>query len=157
MTQRGEEEPKQTVKQPLESPGLVEAIIAAYNDILPELPRAEKLTVSRVKTLNQRIGEAPERGESGWWRQYFERVRIYPWLMGRNPNGWKATFDWLIGESGMQKILEGGFMVSRKTEYSPEDLRELQRKYNDERGIVDAKALLLDWRARTAGTAERWN
>jgi hypothetical protein len=72
--------------------------------------------------------------------------------MGRNPNNWKATFDWLIGESGMQKVIEGGFMKAPHSEYSREDMRELQRKYTDERGIVDAKALLRDWRASTAGT-----
>jgi hypothetical protein len=126
-------------------------ILDAFNEILPELPRAEKLTSSREKTLNRRIEEAPERRELGWWGRYFERVRIYPWLMGHNPNGWKATFDWLIGEDGMQKVIEGGFMAPRNPEYSPEDLRELQRKYTDERGIVDAKALLWDWRARTSG------
>jgi hypothetical protein len=125
--------------------------LAAFNEILPELPGAEKLTASRIKTLNCRVGENPARKESDWWKKYFERVRLFPWLMGQNPNNWKATFDWLIGESGMQKIIEGGFMKAPRPEYSREELRELQRKYTNERGIVDAKALLRDWRASTAG------
>jgi hypothetical protein len=124
-------------------------ILDTFNEILPELPHAEKLTASRAKALNFRIGEDPARTEPDWWRRYFESVRGFPWLMGRSPNGWKATFDWLIGEDGMQKVIEGGYMPSRSSEYSPEDLRELQRKYTDERGIVDAKALLRDWRAGT--------
>jgi hypothetical protein len=130
---------------------LHEAVLAAFNETLPELPNAEKLTASRIKTLNSRIGEEPARKESSWWRKYFERVRLFPWLMGRNPNNWKATFDWLIGEGGMQKVIEGGFIKVPHSEYSREDLRELQRKYTNERGIVDAKALLRDWRASTAG------
>jgi hypothetical protein len=130
---------------------LHEAILAAFNEILPELPGAEKLTASRFKTLNSRIGENPARKEADWWRKYFERVRLFPWLMGRNPSNWKATFDWLIGEGGMQKVIEGGFKRAPHTEHSREDLRELQRKYTNERGIVDAKALLRDWRASTLG------
>jgi hypothetical protein len=130
---------------------LHEAILGAFNEILPELPSAEKLTASRLKTLNSRISEISARKEPDWWRKYFERVRLFPWLMGQNPNNWKATFDWLIGENGMQKVIEGGFMKAPRPEYSREDLRELQRKYTNERGIVDAKALLRDWRASTAG------
>jgi hypothetical protein len=129
------------------------AILAAFSEILPELPGAEKLTASRIKTLNSRIGEDPARKETDWWRKYFERVRLFPWLMGRNPNNWKATFDWLIGEGGMQKVIEGGFIKAPHPEHSCEELRELQRKYTDERGIVDAKALLRDWRAGTLGTS----
>jgi len=125
-------------------------ILAAFNEILPELPRAEILTVSRVKTLNQRISEDPVRQNLDWWKRYFERVRLFPWLTGRNPNNWKATFDWLTGEDGMRKVIEGSFSQAPRScqGYSSEELRELQKKYTDERGIVDAKALLRDWRER---------
>jgi hypothetical protein len=136
---------------------LQDAIWAAFNETLPELPRVEKLTTSRTRTLNFRIAEAPERKEIGWWRKYFERVRLFPWLLGQNPNNWKATFDWLIGEDGMRKVIEGGFTQASRPEYSREELREWQRRYTDERGIVDAKALLRDWRASTAGTNPHGN
>ena len=128
-------------------------IIAAFNKILPELPQAEVLTASRIQTLNMRISEDPARQTIDWWRQYFERVRIFPWLMGRNPNNWKATFDWLTGEDGMRKVIEGSFTQAARPcqEYSHGELREWQRRYTDERGIVDAKALLRDWREKTAG------
>ncbi|MDR1482126.1 MAG: hypothetical protein LBI74_05810 [Synergistaceae bacterium] len=83
--------------------------------------------------------------------------------MGNNPNGWKATFDWLIGEDGMRKVIEGSF--KRRPEHSQEELREWQKRYTDERGVIDAKALLRDWRASAANTAGaartgpngRWN
>ena len=131
---------------------LYAAILAAFNEILPELPQAEILTASRVQTLNLRIGEDLARQNIDWWKRYFERVRLFPWLMGRNPNNWKATFDWLISENGMRKVIEGNFTQAShpSQEYSPEELREWQRKYTDERGIVDAKALLRDWREKTA-------
>ena len=128
------------------------AILAAFNEVLPELPKAEVLTLSRSKTLKIRISEDQARREPVWWRQYFEKVRLFPWLMGNNPSNWKATFDWLIGEIGMRKVIEGSFTQAPRSEYSPEELREWQKKYTDESGIVDAKALLRDWRERTAAT-----
>jgi predicted transcriptional regulator len=131
---------------------LHETILRAFNETLPELPGAERLTALRIKTLDLRIGEDLARKEPDWWKQYFERVRLFPWLMGNNPHNWKASFDWLIGESGMQKVIEGGFMKASRPEYSREELLEWQKRYTDERGIVDAKALLRDWRAHTAGT-----
>jgi hypothetical protein len=128
-------------------------ILAAFNEVLPELPQAEALTSSRTKTLKLRINEDPARQNLDWWKKFFDRVRLFPWLMGRNPNNWKATFDWLIGEDGMRKVIEGSFTQAPRSEYSPEELREWQRKYTNERGIVDAKALLRDWRReRAAGT-----
>jgi predicted transcriptional regulator len=130
---------------------LHETILRAFNEILPELPGAERLTASRIKALRLRIGEDPARKEADWWKQYFDGVRLFPWLMGNNPHNWKATFDWLIGETGMQKVIEGGFMKASRPEYSREELLEWQRRYTDERGIVDAKALLRDWRAHMAG------
>ena len=133
-------------------------ILAAFNEVLPELPRAEVLISSRAQILNLRINEDQARREPDWWRRYFERVRLFPWLMGSNPNKWKATFDWLTGEDGMRKVIEGGFTQAQAPrlrqcqEYSPEELREWQKRFTDERGIVDAKALLRDWREKTAGT-----
>jgi hypothetical protein len=123
-----------------------EEIRRAYNTILPELPQAGILTASRTKTLNQRMTENAARMEIDWWKRYFLRVREFPWPMGENPNNWRADFDWLIGEKGMQKILEGGF--GRSTAVAERDREEanwaLQRKYTDEHGVVDARALLRE-------------
>ena len=66
--------------------------------------------------------------------------------MGDNPNAWRADFDWLICEHGMQKILEGSFRPKRPPvfgERTAEGL-ELQKKYTSPGGLVDAKAMLRD-------------
>jgi predicted transcriptional regulator len=152
----GEKDKSQEPAHDVSIKPLQEAILTAFNEILPELPRAEIFTSSRIQTLNLRINEDPARQSPDWWRRFFERVRLFPWLMGHNPNNWKATFDWLIGEGGMRKVIEGGFTQAQRhsqayQEYSPEELREWQRKFTNERGIVDAKALLREWREKTAG------
>jgi hypothetical protein len=155
MTQPGEEEklgektsqrdPRQPVIVETPSGGLIEAIIAAYNRILPELPAASGVTSSREKAVKRRIKENTERNDLSWWERYFSLVRQYPWLMGNNPSGWRAAFDWLVGDVGMQKVIEGCFSRAPKMEHSREDLWEWQQRYTNERGILDAKALLRDW------------
>ncbi|MDR3354498.1 MAG: helix-turn-helix domain-containing protein [Synergistaceae bacterium] len=145
MTQWEEEGAKQTAKQPLEPQGLIEAIIAAYNKILPELPTAGKPTSSRERAVKRRVWEDGERGELRWWERYFSKVREFPWLMGNNPSNWRACFDWLVGERGMLKVLEGGFGRSSPTntgnELWNEAEYEVQRRFTDENGVVDVRAL----------------
>ena len=121
---------------------LFESIREVYNSTLPELPKAEKITASRAKALRQRIKESPERKEPGWWKKFFSRVRNFPWPMGRNKDKWRANFDWLIGERGMQKILEGTFRPFQGSA-AAEGL-ELEKKYTNAEGLVDAKAILRD-------------
>jgi biotin operon repressor len=152
-TNAGTQQPAATVQssgtaertQPLKG-DYNEEIRKAYNTILPELPQAEILTASRAKTLCQRVREDPARAEIDWWRRYFLRVREFPWPMGQNASNWKADFDWLIGEKGIQKILEGGFGRSSAVAAGgrTEAGAALQKKYTDENGVVDARALFQE-------------
>ena len=123
---------------------LFEVIRGAYNKILPELPKAEKITSSRAKALRQRTRESPERKEPGWWEKFFSQVREFPWPMGQNRDKWRADFDWLIGERGMQKILEGSFQKAPAIGECAIDSPEFQKKYTDSEGRIDAKAMLRD-------------
>jgi DNA-binding Lrp family transcriptional regulator len=120
-----------------------EAIVEVYNATLPELAQAGKITSFRVETLRRRIAEDPERRELDWWRQYFCKVREFSWPMGDNPKGWRADFDWLTGDRGMQKILEGSFRRSQGSRGRTQVGAEIQKRYTNERGEVVALALLL--------------
>lgn len=42
-------------------------------------------------------------------REGFSKASISPFLNGANPNGWKATFDWLILPNNFTKVLEGNY------------------------------------------------
>jgi hypothetical protein len=123
---------------------LFESIRETYNSALPELPKAEKITASRAKILRQRIRENPERKEPDWWKSFFFSVREFPWPMGQNKDKWRADFDWLIGERGMQKILEGSFKKAPAIGECAIDSREFQKKYTDSEGRIDARAMLRD-------------
>jgi hypothetical protein len=147
-------EAKAEPSKPNQEAELFESILETYNAILPELPQAGKITASRAKTLRERIREDPagQKQKLAWWKNFFSRVREFPWPMGKNASNWRADFDWLISEDGMQKVIEGGFTQAPRIKHSSEEFREWQKRYTDERGIVDARALLRDWRARTSGT-----
>jgi hypothetical protein len=123
---------------------LFEVIRETYNSTLSELPKAEKITTSRAKVLRQRIRESPDRKEPGWWENFFFSVREFPWPMGQNRDKWRADFDWLIGEHGMQKILEGAFQKAQAVGECAIDSREFQKKYTDSEGRVDARAMFRD-------------
>jgi hypothetical protein len=129
---------------------LFETIRRTYNEVLPELPQAEKITASRAKTLKQRIRENPERKQVEWWEKFFARVREFPWPMGSNKDKWRADFDWLVGERGMQKILEGSFQKALPFGGSAMSGLELQKKYTDSEGRVDARAMLRDLQRASA-------
>ncbi len=129
--------------EPVQTP-LHEAVLNAYNEILPELPRADRITPHRAKALNRRIREDPARDNMDWWRAYFQRVRQYPWLLGENPHNWNADFDWLISENGLQRVVCGRFMRRIVPENGNEAGFALQRKYTGEGGEVDAKSFLRD-------------
>jgi hypothetical protein len=129
---------------------LFETIREIYNSTLPELTQAERITDFRAKILRRRIRESPERKELSWWEKFFSRVRNFPWPMGKNKNKWQADFDWLIGERGMQKILEGAFLPFRNgaalNEATDEwrELEQLEKKYTNAEGLLDAKAVLRE-------------
>jgi hypothetical protein len=119
-----------------------DAILNAYHTILPELPRYGQLTASGTGLIEARIEEDSGRGNLDWWMRYFNRVREFPWPMGENDKGWKSDFLWLLSEKGMEKINSEHFSRYPVTERSVSECLERQRKYTDERGIVDGAAVL---------------
>jgi hypothetical protein len=140
-------------KKPLEAHDTVEtakaqrrefydAILNAYHTILPELPRHGSLTASGVDLIEARIEEDSGRGNLDWWMRYFNRVREFPWPMGENDKGWKSNFLWLLSAKGMEKINSEHFSRYPVTERTTSECLERQRKYTDERGVVDGVAVL---------------
>lgn len=125
-------------------PAMYQQIADAYNRILPELPISGRVTETRKRAIDARIRDDPARQELNWWKLYFRSVRDFPWLMGQNPHSWRASLDWLIGEEGMQKTIEGCFSRSTGTKGGSESGWERQRRYTNAEGQIDARALLLD-------------
>jgi len=96
-----------------------QAIIDAYHEILPELPRASGGKEQR-KHIRARWKESAERRSIEWWRKYFRAVRDQPFLLGQNDKGWQANLTWLARPTNMEKVLEGHYRTRSPTssEYS---------------------------------------
>lgn len=83
-----------------------EEITCLYNQICQGHPSCVKLSESRKKAIRARFA-------SGYtvedFRSLFEKTRDSHFLNGGNDRNWIATFDWLIKDGNMAKVLEGNY------------------------------------------------
>lgn len=94
----------------------VSTVCDMYNDICQMLPPCLGVPKDRSKSIQELI-------DSGYtidnFRALFEKVKYSKFLIGDNPKGWKADFDWIIKNSIF--ILEGKYdpyTPHRNTEHS---------------------------------------
>lgn len=85
------------------------AIVNLYHEILPDLPKVEKLTQTRKGYIRQRWAE--DLTELSHWKNYFEYVKKSRFLMGKAPgsNGkppFRASLEWLTKPSNYAKVAE---------------------------------------------------
>lgn len=89
------------------------AIVAAYHEILPELPMVRTWDADRQKLLRARWREGTERQSLNWWRDFFEYVRRCPFLLGQVQSGdrdpFLADLEWLIRPKNFRKVIEGKY------------------------------------------------
>jgi hypothetical protein len=50
----------------------------------------------------------------------FEKAEASSFLKGKNERGWSATFDWLINEANMAKVLEDNYADRGRKEKLPD-------------------------------------
>lgn len=89
----------------------------SFNEILGEaLGKVRAVTDERKRHIKARINEDEEKRISvDWWAKYFNAVSKVDFLIGNgqiNHNTgreWKASFDWLLNQNNMTKILEGKY------------------------------------------------
>ena len=81
-------------------------ILDLYHEICVSYPKVVKLTDRRKKTVKARLNGGYTLED---FKKLFEMAELSSFLKGNNDRGWKADFDWLTGESGMTKVLEGKY------------------------------------------------
>jgi len=88
-------------------------IVDLYHEILPTLPKIEKLTATRKSQIRQRWlqSDLPDLNN---WENYFDYISQSKFLMGMTPpnNGqkpFKATLEWLTKEGNFVKVTEGNY------------------------------------------------
>lgn len=109
----------------------IEQIPALYKSICISLPSIKSLNDSRITELKARLTKYTVDD----FKTLFEKAEASSFLKGNNDRKWTATFDWLIAEDNMLKVLEGNFDNSPgKTEPIPKWMQypksELAEKYD---------------------------
>lgn len=83
-----------------------------YNDTCVSFPRLQSLSETRKKAIRARLNTYSVDD----FKRLFEKAEASDFLKGANDRNWSATFDWMIKDSNMAKVLEGNYdnKVSRK-------------------------------------------
>lgn len=76
-----------------------------YNETCVSFPRLKSMSDSRKKAIKARLNTYTEDD----FKTLFEKAEASSFLKGDNNRNWTATFDWLIKDSNMAKVLDGNY------------------------------------------------
>ncbi len=85
-------------------------IITLYNSLCKSYPRVTKLSNKRTAALRARLNSGYTVDD---FRQLFDIAERSDFLKGKNRKNWAATFDWLICDANMAKVLDGNYNNDR--------------------------------------------
>jgi hypothetical protein len=77
-----------------------------YNDTCVSFPRLSKLSDSRKKCIRARFNGGYDYED---FQRLFTKAEQSGFLKGANDRSWFATFDWLIKDGNMAKVLDGNY------------------------------------------------
>lgn len=83
-----------------------EEITRLYNQICTGHPACAKLSESRKKAIRARFASGYTVAD---FKTLFQKTKDSSFLNGVNDRNWIASFDWLIKDSNMAKVLEGNY------------------------------------------------
>lgn len=82
-----------------------QSIIDMYNDICISYPKVTKLSEARKKAIKARL----RLYNLDDFKKLFTMAEESDFLKGANNRNWSATFDWLISDANMAKVLSGNY------------------------------------------------
>lgn len=80
-------------------------IVAAFNSICVSFPSVKALSDARKKAIKARLNTY----SIDDFKTLFEKAEASSFLKGKNNSNWSATFDWLIKDSNMAKVLDSNY------------------------------------------------
>ncbi len=112
-----------------------------YNQYCPNLPQVQKLTEKREKAIDKFLKEFTK-------EQFIEICKIAnstDFLIGKNDNGWKADFDFLMRTDKATNVLEGKYTSSKSDGIN--DFKELweEAKQEDEQSRNSTSNNAFGW------------
>lgn len=85
--------------------GTYQRIADMYNEICISFPCIHSLSDARKKAIKARLNIYTEED----FKRLFEKAESSDFLKGKNQRSWIATFDWLIKDANMAKVLDGNY------------------------------------------------
>lgn len=82
-----------------------EGVRELYNTICKSFPKCTKLSDARKKAIRGRFSAGYSMED---FRNLFEKAEKSDFLTGRS-SSWSASFDWLIKDANMAKVLDGNY------------------------------------------------
>lgn len=80
-------------------------VIRMYNETCVSFPRIRSLSEARKKAIKARL----KHYSIEEIREVFRKAEASSFLKGGNSRDWSATFDWLIKDANMAKVLDGNY------------------------------------------------
>ena len=80
-------------------------VLELYAQICHSFPAVKVLSENRKKAIKARLNIYSLED----FKKLFEKAEASSFLKGANDHNWSATFDWLIKDSNMAKVLEGNY------------------------------------------------
>ena len=94
-----------------------------YNSICISFPRLTVLSEKRKRTIKARLNSYTVDD----FKRLFEMAEKSSFLKGRNNRDWSATFDWLIQDGNMAKVLDGNYADKEKIQSKEAMVNEASR------------------------------
>ena len=111
-----------------------------YNEICISFPRLKSLSDSRKKAIKARLNTYSVDD----FKTLFEKAEASDFLKGKNDRNWSATFDWLIKDSNMAKVLEGQYANKGRKEMVPSWANKPNRFHNYQQRDTDYDKLTAE-------------
>lgn len=84
-----------------------------YSSICKSFPKLTKLSDARKKAIKARLNSGYTVDD---FKKLFEMSEGSTFLKGKNKRNWRATFDWLIKDANMAKVLDGNYADKKPQE-----------------------------------------
>lgn len=101
-----------------------------YNETCVSFPRLRSLSDARKKAIKARLNTYTMDD----FKLLFEKAEASSFLKGKNGRNWTATFDWLIQDTNMAKVLDGNYDDRKgsggRKEIVPAWMKKQQPDYN---------------------------
>lgn len=95
-----------------------------YNETCVSFHRLTKLSDSRKKAIRARLKQYSVDD----FRRMFELAESSDFLKGKNDRNWSATFDWMVKDANMAKILDGNYQDKADFKHHEETREEREAR-----------------------------